>query len=153
MLLAAWIGAGAFFAAFVAPAAFDVLPSRAFAGALVGRLLAPLYISGIVVGAIAALSEWRIGERSLRVARLAAPLAMALACADAQFLVSPRIAAARRAIGSSIEMAAIDDPRRIAFGRLHALSVAYLAVAIVAAAVALWLAYSRSPSSRPPTTV
>lgn len=136
-------------AAAVAPAAFEVLPSRAFAGALVGRLLAPLYISGIVVGVIVALIEWRIADRALRIARIASPVAMALACAAAQFFVSPRIAAVREAIGSSIDMVAADDPRRIAFGRLHALSVAYLAAAMIAAAVALWLAHSRSRTPTP----
>ena len=41
-LLDAWLGAAIFVAAFVAPAAFAVLPTRALAGAIVGRILLSL---------------------------------------------------------------------------------------------------------------
>jgi hypothetical protein len=49
-LLGAWIGAALLMAAAVAPAAFAVLPTRALAGALVGRVLPPVFGGGIVVG-------------------------------------------------------------------------------------------------------
>jgi len=48
ILLSAWLGAGVLFATVVAPAAFAVLPSRALAGALVGRVLPVIFVSGIV---------------------------------------------------------------------------------------------------------
>lgn len=135
-------------AAVVAPTAFDVLPSRAFAGELVGRVLGPLYVAGIAIGLVAALLEWRIRAAPMRPARVGAPLAMALACAAAQLLIAPRIASVRAAIGASIDLVSPDDPRRIAFGRLHALSVAYLAVAMLAALLTLWLAGRVSTNSR-----
>ena len=138
--VAAWIGAALLTAAVVAPAAFDVLPSRAFAGMLIGRVLRVLFLSGMAIGFLATLIEWLDRVRPLRPVRVAAPLAMALACAAAQLLVAPRIAAIRGTIGSAIDLLGDEDPRRIAFGRLHALSVGYLAIAMIAAGVCVWLA-------------
>lgn len=138
-LIAAWIGAALLTAAVVAPAAFEVLPSRAFAGMLIGRVLRVLFLTGMAVGLIAAASAWIDRLRPLRPVRVAAPGGMALACAAAQFLVAPRIATIRGAIGAAMDLLAADDPRRIAFGRLHALSVGYLAIAMLAAGVSLWL--------------
>ena len=54
-LLAAWLGATIIVGAVVAPAAFAVLPSRTLAGALVGRVLPPLFWSGVAVGFVAGL--------------------------------------------------------------------------------------------------
>lgn len=149
VVIAAWIGASLLTAIVVAPVAFEVLPSRAFAGMLIGRVLRVLFLSGIAVGLVAAAVAWLDRGRHLRPVRVAAPAAMALACAAAQFLVGPRIAAIRGAIGSAIDLLGADDPRRIAFGRLHALSVGYLAIAVVAAAVSLWLAFNRRGTPEP----
>lgn len=135
LLVALWLGAAVFFALVVARAAFEVLPTRMLAGALVGRILPVLFLTGLVVGVIVAVVEvfaWR--ERSMR---LAAGLTMAGACAAAQFIIGPRIAALRGAIGGPIEALAAGDPQRAAFGRLHAVSVAWLGLAIIAALVAL----------------
>ena len=139
-LVAAWIGAALLTAIVVAPVAFEVLPSRAFAGMLIGRVLRVLFLSGIAIGLLGATLAWFDRMRPLRPVRVASPGAMALACMAAQFLIAPRISAIRGAIGAAIDLLAEDDPRRIAFGRLHALSVGYLAIAMVAAAVSLWLA-------------
>jgi hypothetical protein len=62
---------------------------------------------------------------------------LAASCAIAQFLVAPRIERLRAAIGPSIDALAADDARRLAFGRLHAISVGWLGLGIAAAAVAL----------------
>lgn len=135
LLVALWLGAAAFFTLVVARAAFDVLPTRTLAGALVGRILPVLFLTGLLVGLVIAVLEaftWR--ERWMR---LAAGIAMAGACAVAQFIVAPRIAAVRAAIEGPIEALAAGDPQRAAFGRLHAVSVAWLGVAIVAAVIAL----------------
>jgi len=51
-LLAAWLGAACFVASVVAPAAFDVLPTRTLAGALVGRVIPVLFWSGVIVGVL-----------------------------------------------------------------------------------------------------
>ena len=137
VVLAAWLGAAILFAAAVAPAAFAVLPSRTLAGALVGRVLPLIFYVGIVVGVVVVALDW--GGAGSR-ARLVAGLVMIVSSAIAQFAVGARIDRVRRAIPGSIEALAPDDPRRIAFGRLHAMSVGWLALAMVAAAVALVLA-------------
>lgn len=146
LLLSAWLGAGVLFAAVVAPAAFAVLPSRTLAGALVGRVLPVLFIAGIVT---ALLGLW-LGRRGLgrypRVRR-GALLALALSCAVAQFVISPRIDRVRTAIGGPIEQLSVDDPRRVAFGRLHAVSVGWLGIAMVAAGLTIVLA-SLAPGPR-----
>jgi hypothetical protein len=131
VLLAAWLGAAALAAAVVAPAAFAVLPTRALAGALVGRVLPPLFVAGVVVGVAAAALQW--GGGPARGARVALPLVIALTCAVAQLGVAPRIARVRGEIGPSVEALAPTDPRRREFGRLHGVSVALLGLAGLAA--------------------
>ncbi len=137
-LLAAWIGAAALVAATVAPAAFAVLPTRALAGALVGRVLPVIFVSGIVASAAAAFLGWNAAPSFSR-PRLVLPLVAALACAVAQFGVAPRIATLRAEMGPSIEALPTDDPRRAQFGRLHGLSVAIMGVGMLAAGAALVL--------------
>jgi hypothetical protein len=136
---AAWIGASMLFSAAVAPAAFAVLPSRSLAGALVGRVLPVLFWTGLVVGTVVAGLSFR-GFASYRRWGIASGAVMAVACAAAQLVVAPRIARLRAAIGPSLEALATDDPRRAAFGRLHAVSVGWLGLAMIAAAAAIVLA-------------
>ena len=136
VLLAAWLGAAALAAAVVAPAAFAVLPSRAIAGALVGRVLPPLFLAGLVVGVLASGLQWGAGGPWSGL-RLALPLVVALECATAQFGIAPRIARVRAEIGPSVEALAPTDPRRGEFGRLHGISVLLLGSAGLAAAGAI----------------
>jgi hypothetical protein len=139
LLLSAWLGAATLFSAVVAPAAFAALPSRTLAGALVGRVLPVVFIAGIVVAAISlGLDRPRRGR--LAGVRRAALLVIALACGAAQFYVGPRIDSVRRAIDGPIEQLAPTDERRVTFGRLHAVSVGWLGLAMIAAATALVLA-------------
>jgi hypothetical protein len=137
-LLAAWIGAAALVAAVVAPAAFAVLPSRALAGALVGRVLPVIFATGMVAGVGAAALGWHAVPAFAR-ARLVLSLLTALACAVAQFGVAPRIQRLRAEMGPSIEALPTDDPRRAQFGRLHGISVAFMGVGMLAAGAALVL--------------
>jgi hypothetical protein len=65
---------------------------------------------------------------------------IALACGAAQFYVGPRIESVRREIDGPIEQLAPSDARRLSFGRLHAVSVGWLGLAMIAAATALVLA-------------
>lgn len=136
VLLATWLGAALLVVAVVAPAAFAVLPSRALAGALVGRVLPALFWSGMLVGVGVAALGWALPGRAWRTA---AALTVTGACAAAQLVVAPRIAAVRAQIGGSLEALHPADPRRLAFGRLHGVSVAWLGLAGVAALVALAL--------------
>lgn len=139
ILLSAWLGAATLFAAVVAPAAFATLPSRTLAGAVVGRVLPVVFIAGIVVAAIGlALDRTRLG-RLPRVRRVALVIA-ALSCAAAQFVVAPRIERVRQEINGPIEQLTPTDSRRVAFGRLHAVSVGWLGLAMLASGTALVLA-------------
>jgi len=121
-----WLGAALLFVAAVAPAAFAVLPSRALAGLLVGRVLPVLFWSGMAVGLVLlpALTGWR---------RAAAAL-LVLACAGAQLGVAPRIRQLRVELGADIEAVDAADPRRVEFGRWHAVSVVLLGAGMLAAA-------------------
>jgi hypothetical protein len=135
LLLAVWIGIAAFFAAVVAPAAFAAMPSRSLAGALVGRILPVVFVTGLLVGGSVAAMElagagrpwWRAGSA----------LVLAGSCAIAQFVVGARIVQLRSTIGPSLDALAVDDARRLAFGRLHALSVGWLGLGLAAAVVTL----------------
>jgi len=146
ILLSAWLGAGVLFATVVAPAAFAVLPSRALAGALVGRVLPVIFVSGIVVAAAGLLLD-RSGAGRLPRVRRGALGVVALCCAVAQFIVAPMIERTRREIAGPIEHLAPRDPRRVAFGRLHAISVGWLGLAMLGAATTVVLA-SLAPRSR-----
>jgi hypothetical protein len=132
-LLTLWLGAALFFAAVVAPAAFAVLPSSTLAGALVGRVLPVLFATGGAVGILILALELRWRRAGSRL-RLSAAGVMLAACAGAQFVVGGQIARLRA--GAPMATLERTDPRRVAFGRLHALSIAALAAAMVAAAAA-----------------
>ena len=138
LLLSAWLGAATLFSAVVAPAAFAALPSRTLAGAVVGRVLPVIFIAGIVVAALS-LGLDRSRGRMVGVRRVAL-IVIALACGAAQFYVGPRIESVRREIGGPIEQLPPTDERRVTFGRLHAVSVGWLGLAMIAAATALVLA-------------
>jgi hypothetical protein len=137
-LLGLWIGAAALMAASVAPAAFAVLPSRALAGLLVGRVLPVVFATGAVAGLGAALLALGSGGAFAR-ARVALPVAAAAACLIAQFVIGPRITRLRAEIGPSIEALDAADPRRAQFGRLHGISVAWMGAGMLAGGAALVL--------------
>jgi uncharacterized membrane protein len=137
-LLAVWIGGALLAAAVVAPAAFRVLPTRALAGALVGQVLPAVFVSGLVLGLGAALLAWGDGGAFVR-ARVVLPIVLAVACVVAQFVVTPRIERLRATMGPDIEALATTDPRRVEFGRLHGISVAWMGLGMVAAGAALVL--------------
>jgi Domain of unknown function (DUF4149) len=147
-LLAAWLGAALIVGAVVAPAAFAVLPTRTLAGALVGRVLPPLFWSGAAVGVVAAV----MARRSQRTPALVAALVITGASLAAQIVVAPRIEAVRVSAGGPIDALARDDARRVAFGRLHGVSVALLGLAGVAASVTLLLT-ARAASAASPLTL
>ncbi len=134
-VVSAWLGAALLLAASVAPAAFGALPSRDLAGAVIGRVLPVVFISGALAGLFAFL-----------LTRSWPGLAMAVACAIAQFGVDARIARLRAAIGGPVDALAADDPRRVAFGRLHGVSVTLLGLAMIgAAAVVVGAALAARP--------
>jgi hypothetical protein len=146
-LLTLWLGAAIFFAAVVAPAAFAVLPTAALAGALIGRLLPPLFIAGTGVGIVVLALELRWQRERTAVRVLPAGVVLS-ACAVAQFAVGGRIQRLRAGVRAPIGALAPGDPRRIAFARLHALSVGALGAAMFAAGTGVVLTVKRSPAAR-----
>ncbi len=143
-LLAAWLGAALLVAAVVAPAAFAVLPTRTLAGALVGRVLPVLFWSGLALGVVLAAFGGRTGFGKVG---MASSIALAVASAAAQLGIAPRIEVLRASIGSAVDALDPSDPRRMAFGRMHGISVMLMGVGMIAAAVAL-VAMARHLSSR-----
>ena len=137
--LALWLGGAVLLAAVVAPAAFAALPSRALAGAVVGRVLPALFYAGIVAGALVLAAAASSPGAPFGRSRAALGAVLAAACAVAQLVIAPRIHRLRADIGPSIEALAADDARRAAFGRLHGISVAWMGAGIAAALVALLL--------------
>jgi Domain of unknown function (DUF4149) len=147
--LALWLGAAAFFSFVVAPAVFATVPSRTMAGAVVGRTLPVVFYLGIVAGVIVIALQASDGRSALRDARALCACLVVAACAVSQFIIGRRIDRLRENLGGPIENLAANDARRVAFGRLHGLSVAWLGIAMIAAAVALvlaWRANAGSPS-------
>jgi hypothetical protein len=142
-LTSAWVGAALLLATSVAPAAFAALPTRTMAGDVVGRILPVVFVSGIVAMLVSVLlmmpTDWP--------RRVFAGLAI-IACAVAQFLLGPRIARLRDEIGGPVDALAIDSPQRILFGRLHAMSVAWLGAAMLAALIVVVLSL-RALRARP----
>lgn len=145
VLLAVWIGAALLFTLVVAPAAFAVLPTRTLAGALVGRVLPVIFYAGVVIGSLIVILD--VVGRSGSWGRTAAGAVAAFSCAVAQLIVGTRIERLRISVSGPLDALAMDDPRRIAFGRLHAVSVAWLGIAMIAALVALVLAIRAISSS------
>lgn len=142
-LLAAWLGAAAFVAGVIAPAAFAVLPTRALAGAIVGRALPVLFTLGMLFGAAVGFMNQSMGA-----GRSASGGAAALAVASASaVLVTIRLRMTVAAVGVPIDALERADPRRIAFGRMHGLSVLLLGIGLLAAGVAL-IAIARHVTSR-----
>jgi hypothetical protein len=139
LLLAMWLGGASLVATTVAPAAFAVLPTRALAGALVGRVLPQVFYAGMLLGVVAAALAWSDRPAPHAVWRAAASLGTVAACVVAQWVIGPRIARLREAIGPSVEALAATDPLRVEFGRLHGLSVLAMGVGMIAAFVAIVL--------------
>ncbi len=140
LLSALWLGAALIVAAVVAPAAFAALPSRTLAGALVGRVLPAVFLSGCVIAIVAVVLNARDATAAGAAIRIAASIVWAATCATAQFIVSPRIDRLREAAGAPIDALAPDAPLRVAFGRLHGVSVGQLGLAMLAALLVLILA-------------
>jgi hypothetical protein len=135
VLLALWGGGALLMVSTVAPAAFRALPTRVMAGAVVGQILPVVFISGLVIG-VAALMLVAPNSSWARTRRVAAAGTL-IGCGIAQFVIGPRIASIRAAIGPSVEALGATDPLRVSFGRLHAFSVFWLGVGMLCALVAL----------------
>lgn len=131
-LLAAWMGLAIFIATVVAPAAFAVLPTRALAGALVGRTLPVLFVLGGALGVLVIVLNHAMDAGWMVTTGAALLAAM---CASA-LLVEHRLRRMLDDIGAPIESLSQTDARRVTFGRLHGVSVLLLGLAVVGACIA-----------------
>lgn len=132
-LLAAWLGAAVFVSAVITPAAFAVLPTRALAGALVGRALPILFLAGILAGGVVVVMNQRMGATRLATG---GAVCFATACAAA-LMVTFRLRAMLVTLGAPIETLDQADPRRRAFGHLHGASVLLMGLGLIGACLAL----------------
>lgn len=131
LVLAAWLGASFYFTVIVTRAAFTVLPTRALAGALVGRTLPVLFDTGLLVGAFLAVSASGSRRGAARTAALAGGTAIVALSAIARFIIIARIARLRLTMPTAIDSLSLADPSRRAFGQLHAMSVGALGLAML----------------------
>jgi hypothetical protein len=113
------------------------------AGEVVGRVLPAVFMGGIaavIAGTfLIAPPDWT--------RRVVAAIAVG-ACVVAQFQLGPRIARLRADIGGPVDALALDHPQRVLFGRLHAMSVAWLGAAMLAALIIVVLSL-RAMRARP----
>lgn len=152
MLIALWLGGAVFFSATVAPSAFGVLRARDIpaaseaAGAIVSRVLTTVNTSGFIIAllllASAFLNREEKSKRAFNLEIISLAL-IAVATGVGQWVISARMQTLKAGMGRPIDDVAIDDPLRASFNSLHGYSVAALAVAILAAAVALLLVAKR----------
>ncbi|MFA6166229.1 MAG: DUF4149 domain-containing protein [Gemmatimonadaceae bacterium] len=148
ILVALWLGAALLTVAVVAPGAFAVLPTRALAGEMVGRVLPVVFAGAILVpAAVLAIVPW---ARRSGVA-VTASVAAAVAAGVALWVVNPRIAALRAAAVVPIDQLAPSDPRRTMFGLWHGVSVALLGLAMLVF-VALLVQLARAAAERAPSS-
>jgi hypothetical protein len=153
LLIGLWLGAAVYFSSVVAPSVFSVLRANQLpnvgeiAGTLVTRTLAVVNISGFVVGLFLLVSTFAfgkgLGKRSFFL-ELASLILMAVSTGAGQWLIAAKMRALRVAMALPIDQVSIDDPRRVAFNRLHGYSVTALSIAMVAGLVAFLVIAYRS---------
>jgi uncharacterized protein DUF4149 len=143
LALVVWLGGMITIGSVVAPAVFRTLEQtkteqgagRAQAATVVGEVLRQFHVvsygAGIVLGA-ALVTMKLIGPRPVGFgARLLIVGLMLTASLISGLLVDRRIGDLRTAIGQPVSSLPADDPRRAAFGRLHAFSTSLMGIAIV----------------------
>jgi hypothetical protein len=130
LLLAAWFG-GALFLILAAQAASRAAGSATAAAAVVGAMLAQWHYLALGVPLILLLIEWR-GRALANTARVVL-LALALLAASAQAAADLRIHAIRAGSRTPVAELAKSHPVRRAFGRLHGISMALLALQLLLA--------------------
>ncbi|MFN2238977.1 MAG: DUF4149 domain-containing protein [Thermoanaerobaculia bacterium] len=130
-----WFGAGAFLVFVAAPAAFGVAPSREVAGNVVGAMLSRWHVLALAAPLALLLIEWKRHdlERTFRVVVLAA----ALLLASGQVGADLRVRAMRFRSATPISQLSPSSPARIAFGRLHGISMLLMALQVVCAGLAV----------------
>ncbi|HET7566344.1 MAG TPA: hypothetical protein VFJ96_15185, partial [Gemmatimonadaceae bacterium] len=102
--------------------------------ALIGQTLPTIFISGIVVGVLVAGLALRGGRTTRqRTSGFVGGILVALLCGVAQFVIGLRIDRLLAAMGTAPDALPVDNPMRVAFGRLHGLSMLCLGLAALVA--------------------
>jgi uncharacterized membrane protein len=142
--LVVWIGGLVFFAFVLAPTVFSpgLLPTRQFAGSIVGRSLDLLHYMAIASGIIFLISSMlysRVATGNARptAARHVLIVLMLALTLISQFGVSPKMHAIRAEVGA-IDNAPLDNPLRREFDRLHVWSEKFEEAVLLLGLVALY---------------
>jgi hypothetical protein len=132
LALTLWVGGLLVLGAIAAPSIFDVLAvrhvvdNRVLAGAIFGETLRRFHLLSYVCGAVLLLTlviRGVLGPRPIWfAARLGTAFLMLAASAYSGLVVSGQIARIQSEIGGAPSSLPVTDTRRIAFGRLHAVS-------------------------------
>jgi ABC-type transport system involved in multi-copper enzyme maturation permease subunit len=138
--LSLWLGADAFLSFVVAPGAFAILGNRDAAGMMVGFSLARLHFAGIFLGLVFLVVRL---VRTQNFASFAAPavlcvVLMVVLTAASQFGVSNRMENLKKEM-VSVQNTPENDPRRVAFNRLHHASVGYEGAVLLLSLAAMYL--------------
>lgn len=146
--VAAWFGGLLALGAVAAPAIFDVMTAadaaggRAAAGALFGTILGRFHVVGYICAGVILVTlivRAILGPRPRHFAlAMATTLVMLVASLYSGVVLMGRIERIQHEIGTSLSALAADDPRRLEFGRLHAQSLGFHAVAFVGSIVLLF---------------
>jgi hypothetical protein len=138
LALVVWLGGMVTIASVVAPATFSALErvdpasGRTRAAVVIGEVLRRFRLVSYAAGAVLLTTLFLmkvVGPRPLGFGRrLVIVGAMLAVSVVSGFIVDPAIARGREAIGAPVAALAPADPRRVAFGRLHAVSTALMGV-------------------------
>jgi hypothetical protein len=128
LAMVAWVGGLGFFAFVVAPVAFGSLASAHEAGLVVGGTLRVLHRIGLVGGGVFYVATGLLWLRAEVPARVGFAIELVLAglmlagTAYSQYSILPAMEADRALAGGEVETAEKENPGRVDFERLHALS-------------------------------
>ena len=122
--LVVWLGAEVFFPVVAAITFQTLTPDTHKAGTIVGELLRILHgmglVSGMVALALLALAPaWAIYKPRTVLAPMAAVVLMIAATVYSQFGIIPAMEQDRISVGGDVNAAALSNPGRIDFKRLH----------------------------------
>jgi ABC-type transport system involved in multi-copper enzyme maturation permease subunit len=141
LALGMWIGAIVYFAAVVTLGAFSVLPNRDEAGLLVGYTLGGLHLMGLIAAAVFVAASVAM-TKSLKAfvePAVIGVILMAVLTIASQGYVMPKMAVLRTQM-VSVEATPGNDPRRVAFDKLHSASVDLEGGVLLLGLAALFLA-------------
>jgi len=148
VILAVWVGGSIVLAAVAAPSLFaslavaDPIQGRTTAGVVFGAMFHRFQlVSWVLGGLMLALLATRaaLGPRPRRLAvRIYTVLAMVLVSVGSELVVARRIEALRRDLPANLAQVSSDDPRRIEFGRWHAVSTGLMGLTVIAGLGLLW---------------